>query len=107
MVNPELIELRHQVDAHGKELAELRGNVQRLNKLAAAVNRQSRLQIVAIIISFCLTIFGGLYLQMKTLDKSIKLLERPMGRVERNLDELNKELRTQRQTSAPGGKQNN
>ncbi len=104
MINPEIAELRQQVESQAREIAELRGNVQQLDKFAAATNRQSTLQIAAIVITLCLTMAGGLYFQtnainrqIEQIDKRFDGLERRMDRIERNLDELNKELRTQRQ----------
>lgn len=107
-INPEFVELRQHVNNLNKEVAELRGSVQQLDKLAATTSRQSTLQIAAIVISLCLTMAGGLYYQTTTLDRRIDELgkrldgridgiEKRLERVEHNLDELNKELRTQRQ----------
>jgi hypothetical protein len=111
-INPEIVELRQQLDTQaktletqGKEIAEIRGNVHQIDKLVSSINRQSTLQIAAIVISLCLTIAGGLYFQTTTLEKRfdqierrMDVMERWMDRIERNLDELNKELRTQRQS---------
>ena len=104
MINPEITEIRQQVNTQGKviaeqgkEIAELRGNVQQLDKLASVANRQSTLQIAAIVITICLTIAGGLYFQTNSINRNVEQLEKRMERVERNLDDLNKELRAQRQ----------
>ena len=43
MVNPELSELYQELSAHGKEIAELRGNIQQMDKLVSSTNRQSTL----------------------------------------------------------------
>ncbi len=103
-INPEFSELRQDLNnqgkliaEQGKEIAELRGNVQQLDKLAATANRQSTLQIAAIVITICLTIAGGLYFQTNSINRNVEQLEKRMERVERNLDELNKESRAQRQ----------
>jgi chromosome segregation ATPase len=116
-IDPETIELRQRVDAHskeleaqGREIAEIRGNMQQIDKLVSAANRQSTLQIAAIVITLCLTIAGGLYFQTTTLEKRFDQIEkrfelmekrmdgveRRMERIEHNLDELNKELRAER-----------
>jgi len=97
MINPDLAQLRQQVEAQAREVAELRGNMQQMDKFVSATNRQSTLQIAAIVISLCLTIAGGLYFQTNAINRNIEQLEKRMERVERNLDELNKELRAQRQ----------
>lgn len=115
MSDPGIVELRRQVETQGKEIAEIRGNVQQLDKLASTTSRQSTLQIAAIVISLCLTMAGGLYYQTTTIDRRLEQLEKRldgradqlgqradglekrMERIERNLDELNKELRQQRQ----------
>lgn len=110
MGNPEYAEMRQQLNSQGREIAELRGNVQQLDKLASAASRQSTLQIAAIVISLCLTIAGGLYFQTRALDrhidqidKRIDSLEKRMDRIENRMDrieqqllELTKELRAQR-----------
>lgn len=74
-----------------------------MEKYLLSVNRQSTLQIAAIVISLCLTMAGGLYFQTNSIDrrfeqieKRMDAIERRMDRIERNLDELNKELRSQR-----------
>ncbi|MGH9842253.1 MAG: hypothetical protein ACREEM_26175 [Blastocatellia bacterium] len=116
-INLEIAELRQRVDTQakeleiqGKEIAEIRGNVHQIDKLVSSINRQSTLQIAAIVISLCLTIAGGLYFQTTTLEKRFDQIEkrfdsiekrmdgieRRMDRIERNLDDLNKELRAQR-----------
>jgi len=119
MANPEIAELREKLAAQEKAIAELRGNVQQIDKIVAATNRQSTLQIAAIVISLCLTIASGLYFQTNAIDRRIEQLEKRldgridqlekrldgridqlgqrMDRMERNLDDLNKELRAQRQ----------
>ena len=103
-INPDLVAVKQQLDAQGKEIAELRGSVNQMEKYLLSVNRQSTLQIAAIVISLCLTIGGGLYFQtaaidrrMEQIEKRIDVLERRMDRIERNLDDLNKELRAKRE----------
>ncbi len=74
VINPELAELRQQVATHDKEIAELRGNMQQINKLVSSVHRQSTLQIAAIVISLCLTIAGGYtFRQMRSISGSSNL----------------------------------
>ena len=108
MINPDLVSVKQQLDAQGKEIAELRGSVTQMEKYLISVNRQSTLQIAAIVISLCLTMAGGLYYQTTAMDRRIEQMERRfderisgvekrLERVERNLDELNKELRTKRE----------
>ena len=105
IINPDLSAVKQQVDVQGREIAELRGSVNQMEKYLLSVNRQSTLQIAAIVISLCLTIGGGLYFQTASIDKRFEqiekrmdALERRMDRIERNLDELNKELRARRET---------
>lgn len=115
MVNPEIADLREKLAAQEKAIAELRGNMHQIDKLVATANSQSTLQIAAIVISLCLTIAGGLYFQTNAIDRRIEQLEkrvdgridqlgqrmegieRRMDRIEHNLDDLNKEMRAQRQ----------
>ncbi len=96
-INPEFSELRQRQETQAIEIAELRGNMQQIDKIVSASNRQSTLQIAAIVITLCLTIAGGLYFQTNAINRNVEQLEKRMERVERNLDELNKELRAQRQ----------
>jgi hypothetical protein len=56
----EFAALRDKVAEHGKELAEMRGAVNQLNNIVSASVRQSIWQVIALILSLCLSIVGGL-----------------------------------------------
>ena len=74
--NPEVAALRKEVEEYGKELAEMRGTVNQLNKIVSASVRQSIWQLIAVFVSLCVTIAGGLAYQTTAIDKRIEQLER-------------------------------
>ncbi len=74
--NPEVAALRKEVEEYGKELAEMRGTVNQLNKIVSASVRQSIWQLIAVFVSLCVTIAGGLAYQTSAIDKRIEQLER-------------------------------
>jgi flagellar capping protein FliD len=84
-LNPEIAALRDKVEAHGKELAEMRGTVNQLNKIVTASVRQSVWQLIALIVSLCVTIAGGLAYQTNTIDKRIEQMERRIDQSERSM----------------------
>ena len=74
-VNPEIAALRDKVEEHGKELAEMRGSVHQLDKIIGATVRQSIWQLIALIVSLCLAIAGGLAYQTNVIDKRFEQME--------------------------------
>jgi hypothetical protein len=84
-LNPEIAALRDKVEAHGKELAEMRGTVNQLNKIVTASVRQSVWQLIALIVSLCVTIASGLAYQTNTIDKRIEQMERRIDQSERSM----------------------
>src|SRR5438552_17966106 len=75
-INPEIASLREKVEAQGSQIAELRGNVQQLDKIVGATTRQSIWQLIVLVISLCGAIVGGLAYQTAMIDKRIEQLER-------------------------------
>lgn len=84
-VNPEFNALRDKVESQSIEIAELRGNVQQLDKIVSATTRQSIWQLIVLIISLCGAIVGGLAYQTTMIDKRIEQMERRLDLLERNL----------------------
>jgi hypothetical protein len=83
MVNQEIVALREKVEAQAKEIStqsreisELRGNVQQIDKIVSATTRQSIWQLIVLVVSLCGAIVGGLAYQTTTIDKRIEQLER-------------------------------
>jgi predicted PurR-regulated permease PerM len=74
--NPEIAALREKVEEHGKELAEMRGNLHQLDKIIGATIRQSIWQLLALIVTLLVAIGGGLAYQTNAIDKRIEQLER-------------------------------
>jgi F0F1-type ATP synthase membrane subunit b/b' len=91
--NPEISALR-------EELAEMRGTVNQLNKIVSASVRQSIWQLIALIVSLCLTISGGLAYQASVMDKRFEQIEKRIEQSEKNItarfEDLKQEVRAQR-----------
>jgi F0F1-type ATP synthase membrane subunit b/b' len=84
-VNPEIAALRDKVEEHGKELAEMRGSVHQLDKIIGATVRQSIWQLIALIVSLCLAIAGGLAYQTNVIDKRFEQIEKRIEQSEKNI----------------------
>jgi predicted PurR-regulated permease PerM len=117
-LNPEIAALRDKVEEHGKELAEMRGTVNQLNKIVSASVRQSIWQLIAVIVTLLVAIGGGLAYQTSAIDKRIEqmekssnmrfeMIEKQFEQVEKRVDQsekniiarfedLKQEVRTQR-----------
>src|SRR6267143_4762884 len=95
-VNPELAALREQVNQQGKEISELRGGLQQLDKIVSATTRQSIWQLIALVISLSAAIVGGLAYQTNMIDKRIDLLERNEAiryeALEKRIDQVEKNM---------------
>lgn len=83
VINPEVAALREKVEAQGKELmtqakeiSELRGGLQQLDKIVGATTRQSIWLLIALVISLCGAIVGGLTYQTIMIDKRLEQIER-------------------------------
>ena len=84
-VNPEIAALRDKVEEHGRELAEMRGTVHQLDKIIGATVRQSIWQLIALIVSLCLAIAGGLAYQTSLIDKRFEQIEKRIEQSEKNM----------------------
>ena len=85
-VNPEIAALRDKVEEHGKQLAEMRGSVHQLDKIIGATVRQSIWQLIALIVSLCLAIAGGLAYQTNVIDRRFEQIEKRCEQVERRIE---------------------
>jgi len=99
-INPEIASLREKVEAQGSQIAELRGSLQQLDKIVGATTRQSIWQLIALVISLCAAIVGGLAYQTAMIDKRIEQVEKRIELSEKNMtarfDDLKQEVRAQR-----------
>jgi len=99
-INPEIASLREKVEAQGSQISELRGSLQQLDKIVGATTRQSIWQLVALVISLCAAIVGGLAYQTAMIDKRIEQVEKRIELSEKNMtarfDDLKQEVRAQR-----------
>ena len=85
-VNPEIAALRDRVEAQGRELSEIRGGLHQLDKIVAATTRQSVWQLIALIVSLCVTIAGGLAYQTNMIEKRFEQVEKRFEQSERNFN---------------------
>ena len=91
-LNPEIAALRDKVEEHGKELAEMWGTVNQLNKIVSASVRQSVWQLIALIVSLCVTIAGGLAYQGSMIDTRFEQLEKRFEQSDKNFEYRFEEL---------------
>jgi F0F1-type ATP synthase membrane subunit b/b' len=89
-VNPEIVTLREKVEAHGMELAEMRGSVNQLNKIVGTTARQSVWQLIALIVSLCVAIGGGLAYQTSMIDKRIDQIDKRIEQIDKRFDQSDK-----------------
>jgi archaellum component FlaC len=97
-VSPEIAALREKVENQGKEISELRGGLQQIDKIVSATTRQSIWQLIALVISLSAAIIGGLAYQTNMIDKRIELLERNEATryeaLEKRIDQVEKNMNT-------------
>jgi len=84
-LNPEIAALRDKVEEHGKELAEMRGNLNQLDKIIGATVRQSIWQLIALFVTLVVAIGGGLAYQTRMIDKRIEQIEKRVEQSEKNM----------------------
>ena len=105
--NLEIAELRNKVEGCIRELAELRGMVDQLNKTVHATMRQSNWQLIALIVSVCMTVGVGLAFQGHLFEKRFELVDKRFEQVEKRIElseknitarfeDLKQEVRAQR-----------
>ena len=99
-LNPEIADLRQKVEGCIKELAEMRGTVNQLNKIVSASVRQSIWQLIALIVTLLVAIGGGLAYQTSMIEKRIEQVEKRIEQSEKNItarfEDLKQEVRAQR-----------
>jgi peptidoglycan hydrolase CwlO-like protein len=91
-LNPEIAALRDKVEEHGKELAEMRGTVNQLNKTIAATVRQSIWQLIALIVTLLVAIGGGLAYQTSMIDKRIEQIEKRFEQADKSFGDRFEQL---------------
>ncbi len=85
-INPEITSLRERIEAQSREIAELRGNIQQLDKIVSATTRQSIWQLIVLVVSLCSAVVGGLAYQTTMIDKRMEQIEKRIELTERNLN---------------------
>lgn len=85
-VNPEVAALRDRLEAHGRELSEIRGSLQQMDKFVAVTAHQSIWQLVALIVTLCAAIAGGLAYQTSMIDKRIDQIEKRFEQSDKNFN---------------------
>ncbi|HZM87060.1 MAG TPA: hypothetical protein VFF31_11095 [Blastocatellia bacterium] len=90
--NPEIAALREKVEEHGKELAEMRGTVNQLNKIISTSVRQSIWQLIALIVTLLVAIGGGLAYQTTMIDKRFEQFEKRFEQSDKNFGDRFEQL---------------
>ncbi len=82
-INPEFTVLQEKVENQGKELvaqskeiAEMRGGLQQLDKIVGATTRQSIWQLIALLATLCVTILGAMIYLTNTIEKRFEQIEK-------------------------------
>ena len=74
--NPEIAALWKKVEQVDKEIAEMRASLNRLNKIVRANIRQAVCQSIALFISVCVAVVGGLAYQTSVLNRRFEQIEK-------------------------------
>lgn len=74
-LNPEIAALWKKVEQLDKEIAEIRASLNRLNEIVRANVRQAVWQSIALFISLCVAVAGGLAYQTRVLNDRFKQIE--------------------------------
>jgi hypothetical protein len=85
--NPEIAALWKKVEQIGKEIAEIRATLNRLNKIVRANIRQAVWQSIALFISVCVAMVGGLAYQTSVLNKRFAQIEKSWAKSDREFAE--------------------
>ena len=88
--DPEIAELWKKVEGIGKEIAELRASLNRLNKIVRANIRQAVWQSISLFISLCIAVAGGLAFQTSVLNNRFKQMEKGWEESDRKFAEHSK-----------------
>ena len=68
----------------------MRGTVNQLTKIVSASSRQSIWQLIALLVSLCVTIAGGLAYQGSMLDRRIEQIEKRFEHIEKRFEQSDK-----------------
>ena len=74
--NPEIAALWEKLEQLDKEIVEVRASINRLNKIVRANIRQAVWQSIAVFISVCMAVAGGLAYQTSVLNKRFAQMEK-------------------------------
>ena len=88
--NPEIAALWKKVEQLDKELAEVRATLNRLIKTVRANIRQAVWQLIALFISLCITVAGGLAYQTNVLNKRFAQMEKGWAESDKRFAERSK-----------------
>ena len=85
--DPEIAELWKKVEGIGKEIAELRADLNRLKKIVRANIRQALRQSILLFISLCIAVAGGLAYQTSVLNNRFKQIEKGWEEADKKFEE--------------------
>ena len=88
--NPEIAALWEKVEQLDKEIAEVRASINRLYKIVRANIRQAVWQSIAVFISVCMAVAGGLAYQTSVLNKRFAQMEKDWQESDRRFAERSK-----------------
>jgi DNA repair exonuclease SbcCD ATPase subunit len=88
--NPEIAALWEKLEQLDKEIAEVRASINRLNKIVRANIRQAVWQSIAVFISVCMAVAGGLAYQTSVLNKRFAQMEKDWKESDRRFAERSK-----------------
>jgi hypothetical protein len=84
------VALWEKVEQHDQEIAEIRASINRLNKIVRANIRQAFWQSIALFISLCMAVAGGLAYQTSVLNKRFAQMEKDWQESEKKFAERSK-----------------
>ena len=88
--NPEIAELWEKLEQLDKEIAEVRASINRLNNIVRANIRHAVWQSIAVFISVCMAVAGGLAYQTSVLNKRFAQMERGWQEADKKFAERSK-----------------
>jgi predicted nucleic acid-binding Zn-ribbon protein len=93
MVDPEIIELREKYGSLQTKYESLSERMARAEGRLSDNSKQTIWQFAIFMIGMATLVFAILNYQTRVFDQRFEALERRIGRIEKSLDDLNKELR--------------
>lgn len=75
-INPDFSALRDKLEMQGKEISELRGSINQLDKTVSSIRGQSVWQLIALIVTLSGSIVGSLAYQTHVIEKRLELVEK-------------------------------